>query len=84
MICDALKIPRDTFYNHVFRNKKDNTWYSKRKEELRMRIQEIYNENNQILGAGKIATIMRNEGAKVSEDMVRTLTRDMEIGRSVR
>lgn len=49
-----------------------------------MRIQEIYDENNQILGAGKIAAIMRNEGAKVSEDMVRTLTRDMGIGRSVR
>ena len=80
MICDALKIPRGTFYNHVFRNKKDNTWYSKRKEELRMRIQEIYDENNQILGAGKIAAIMRNEGAKVSEEMVRTLMRDMGIG----
>lgn len=59
---------------------KDNTWYSKRKEELRMRIQEIYDENNQILGAGKIAAIMRNEGAKVSEEMVRTLMRDMGIG----
>lgn len=80
MICDALNIPRGTFYNHVFRNKKDNTWYSKRKEELRMRIQEIYDENNQILGAGKIAAIMRNEGAKVSEEMVRTLMRDMGIG----
>lgn len=45
-----------------------------------MRIQEIYDENNQILGAGKIAAIMRNEGAKVSEEMVRTLMRDMGIG----
>ena len=84
MICDALKNPRGTFYNHVFRNKKDNTWYSKRKEELRMRIQEIYDESNQILGVGKIAAIMRNEGAKVSEEMVRTLMRDIGIGRSVR
>ena len=54
MICDALDIPRGTFYNHVLRNKKDNTWYAKRKEELRIRIQEIYDESNQIFGAEKI------------------------------
>ena len=80
MICDALDISRGTFYNHIFRNKKDNTWYSRRKEELRIRIQEIYDESNQIFGAGKIATVMRNEGIKVSEEMVRILMRDMGIG----
>ena len=79
MICDALDISRGTFYNHIFRNKKDNTWYSKRKEELRIRIQEIYEESNQIFGAGKIAAVMRNEGIKVSEEMVRNLMRDMGI-----
>ncbi len=80
MICDALQIPRGTFYNHIFRNKRDNTWYSKRKEELRIRIQEIYDESNQIFGAGKIAAVMRSEGIKVSEEMVRTLMSDMGIG----
>ncbi len=44
MICDALKVPRGTFYNHIFRNKRDNTWYAKRREEFRIRIQEIYDE----------------------------------------
>lgn len=34
MICVALKVSRGTFYNHIFRNKRDNTWYSKRCEEL--------------------------------------------------
>ena len=29
VICDAFDIPRGTFYNHVLRNKKDNTWYAK-------------------------------------------------------
>ena len=29
MIYDALKVPRGTLYNHIFRNKRDNTWYSK-------------------------------------------------------
>lgn len=79
MICDALKIPRGTFYNHILRNKKDNTWYSKRREELRIRIQEIYDESNQIFGAEKIAAVMKSEGIKVSKEMVRTLLHEMGL-----
>ncbi len=80
LICETLDIPRGTFYNHILRNKKDNTWYAKRKEELRIRIQEIYDENRQIFGADKIATIMKNEGIAVSKEMVRKLMREMGIG----
>lgn len=79
VICDAFDIPRGTFYNHVLRNKKDNTWYAKRREELRLRIQEIYDESNQIFGATKIAAVMKSEGFKVSNEMVRTLMRDMGL-----
>ena len=79
MICDALNISRGTFYNHVFRNKKDNTWYAKRREELRCRIQEIYDDSNQIFGAAKIAAVMRNQGIHVSEEMVRRIMRDMGL-----
>ena len=79
MICDALDIPRGTFYNHVLRNKRDNTWYAKRREELRVRIQEIYDENHQILGAAKIAAVMRNEGIHVSNEMVRRLMHEMGL-----
>ena len=69
VICDAFDIPRGTFYNHVLRNKKDNTWYAKRREELRLRIQEIYDESNQIFGAAKIAAVMKSEGFKVSNEI---------------
>lgn len=79
VICDAFDIPRGTFYNHVLRNKKDNTWYAKRREKLRLRIQEIYDESNQIFGAAKIAAVMKSEGFKVSNEMVRTLMRDMGL-----
>ncbi len=61
MICDALKVPRGTFYNHIFRNKRDNTWYAKRREEFRIKIQQIYDDNNQIFGAAKITAIMKEE-----------------------
>ena len=60
MICDALDIARETYYNHVLRNKRDNTWYAKRREELRIKIQEIFDENRQILGARKIAAVLKS------------------------
>ncbi len=79
MICDALDIARGTYYNHVLRNKRDNTWYAKRREELRIKIQEIFDETRQILGARKIAAILRNKGVKVSDEMVRELMKDMGL-----
>ena len=66
-------------YNHVLRNKRDNTWYAKRREELRIKIQEIFDENRQILGARKIAAILRNKDVKVSDEMVRELMKDMGL-----
>ena len=41
-LCDALMVPRGTFYNHLKRNKRDNSWYSQRLEVLRGQRQEIY------------------------------------------
>ena len=79
MICDALDIARGTYYNHVLRNKRDNTWYAKRREELRIKIQEIFDENHQIFGAEKIAAVLKSKGIKTSTKMVRELMRDMGL-----
>lgn len=79
MLCDALKVPRGTFYNFIFRNKRDNTLYSKRQEELRIKIQEIYDENNQIFGAEKITAVLKEQGYKTSNKTVRKLMRDMGL-----
>ena len=53
MICDALDIARGTYYNHFLRSKRDNTCYAKRREESRIQIQEIFDENHQIFGVKK-------------------------------
>ena len=79
MICEALSIDRGTFYNHISRNKRDNAWYAKRREELRLRIQEIYDESHQIFGSRKITAILRKEGHRVSEKMVGELMHEMGI-----
>lgn len=79
IICEALKVPRGTFYNYIFRNKRDNTWYSKRREQLRIKIQQIYDDNKQIFGAAKITAIMKEEGYRTSIGMVRELMHDMGL-----
>ena len=79
MICDALDIARGTYYNHVLRNKRDNTWYAKRREELRIQIQDIFEENHQIFGAEKIAAILKSRGIKTSTKLVRDLMCDMGL-----
>ncbi len=79
MLCEALKVPRGTFYNHILRNKRDNTWYAKRREENRATIQRIYDDSNQIFGAEKITAVMKSEGHRISADMVRQLMRDMGL-----
>ena len=79
MLCDALKVPRGTFYNHILRNKKNNTWYAKRREEFRAKIQQIYDDNNQIFGSGKICAVMKAKGYQISPEMVRELMRDMGL-----
>ncbi len=79
IICEALNIPKGTFYNHVYRNKRDNTWYAKRREALRLKIQEVYDDSHQIFGAAKIHAVLKNQGIKTSPETVRELMRDMGL-----
>ena len=79
MLCEALDVSRGTFYNHILRNKKEDTTYAARREQLKIKIKEVYDDYNQIFGAGKIAAVMKNEGYKVSEEMVLELMREIGI-----
>lgn len=79
VLCDALEVSRGTFYNFMLRNKRDNTWYAKRREELRQKIQEVYDESNQIFGAAKIVAVLKERGYNTSIKMVRELMRDMGL-----
>ena len=78
-LCDALMVPRGTFYNHIKRNKRDNSWYSQRREIIREQIQEIYDDNRQVFGSPKITAVLKSRGVRVSEGMVRQLMQDMGL-----
>lgn len=70
MFCEALQVPRGTFYNHIFRNKRQNNSYRKRCDELRIQVQRVYDESRQIYGAEKIAAVLKQEGIYTSKEMV--------------
>lgn len=65
--------------NFIFRNKRMHTWYAKRREQLRIEIQQIYDDSHQIFGASKICAVMKEKGYRVSKEMVLELMRDMGL-----
>lgn len=72
-LCEALEVPRGTFYNHIFRNKRGNAWFEKRRDEFRILIREVFDEYRQVLGAEKIRMILMQRGHQVSTKFVADL-----------
>ncbi len=79
VLCDALNIARGTFYNHLFRNKRGNSTYAKKREEVRIQIQNVFDDNGRVFGARKIQAILSNRGYTISEKLVAELMRDMGL-----
>ena len=75
-LCDALEVSRGTFYNHILRNKRNNTWYAKRRAKIEEKVREIYEENHQIFGADKICAILIQRGERVSKRFVTSIMQD--------
>jgi transposase InsO family protein len=79
VICEALDVPRGTFYNHIFRNKRSNSSYQFRRARLSEQIMQVYDESNQIFGANKIKAVLSERGITVSDKMVSELMGEMNI-----
>lgn len=75
----SMDVSRGTLYNYIFRNKRDNARYLKRRKELREMIQQVFDESKQIYGAGKITAALKESGYITSEKMVRYLMQEMEL-----
>lgn len=78
-LCDALEVSRGTFYNHILRNKRDNTWYTKRRTEIGEKVREIYEGNHQVFGADKICAIRNQQGERVSKRFVTSIMQDIGL-----
>lgn len=78
-LCEALDVPRGTYYNHILRNKRDNVWYKKREEEFRILIHDIFYEFDQVLGANKIQAILQQRGYSVTPKYVARIMQDLGL-----
>lgn len=78
-LCSALCVDRGTFYNHLKRNKKENSSYLLRRKEFSFKIKAIYDGSNGILGSNKIHHILKTNGDIISLKMVKNLMHSMGL-----
>ena len=79
VLCEALDVDRGTYYNHIFRNKKENASYQIRRSMLSEKIKDVFHDNNEIFGASKIKAILSEQGIVVSDKMVSQLMQEMNL-----
>lgn len=79
VLCEALDVPRGTFYNHIKRNKRGNSSYAKHREELREAIQDIFEESRQTFGSEKICAVLHERGYRAGTTLVRELMSEMGL-----
>ena len=75
-LCDALDVAKGSYYNHILRNKNEDTLAAKRIKELTPVVEEIYNGSKQTFGAGKITAIMNDRGYGTSQRTVTKIMRE--------
>lgn len=79
VLCDALCVSRGTFYNHIYRNKRNNSIHQIRRDQLSERIKVIYDNSNQIYGAKKVREVLATQGEFTSEKLVAQLMNEMNL-----
>lgn len=75
-LCEALNVDRGTFYNHIRRNKRENAWFAKRREEYRHIVQEVFDEYHQILGPEKLPAVLVERDCQVSTKFIASIMKE--------
>ena len=78
-LCEALCVAKGTYYNHILRNKRDQSSYAKKRNVLKPMIQKIFYDSKQVFGSGKITAILKDRGYRVSAKMVSALMHEMGL-----
>ena len=83
VLCEALEVDRGTFYNHIFRNKKQNTEFAEKKAMLTEMVREIYDSSRGVYGSDKILAVIRERGICTSVQTIRKIMKELGL-RSLR
>lgn len=79
VLCEALDVSRGTFYNHIKRNKRSNSSYAKHREELKVLIQDIFDESRQTFGSEKICAVLHECGHVAGTKLITELMQEMGL-----
>ena len=70
LLCKTMKVAKGSYYNHILRNKKENTKFEEKKRELKPIIEKIFDDSKQIYGVSKIHAILKDRGYIVGQNTV--------------
>ena len=70
LLCKTMKVAKGSYYNHIFRNKSENTKFEEKKRELAPVIEKIFNDSKQIYGTSKIHAILKDRGYIVGQNTI--------------
>lgn len=75
-LCEALDIPKGSYYNHLLRNKNANNTYAKHRDEIVPLVDKIFHESNEIYGAKKISKLIKEMGYTASTELVTSIMKE--------
>lgn len=78
-LCDAFSLSRGTYYNHLFRNKNEKSYFIQRRAMLCEKIQKIFDDSHQTYGIRRIHHSLQSDGIKVSKKLVSELMHEMGL-----
>ncbi len=76
LLCKTMKVAKGSYYNHILRNKNEDTLAAQKRAELTSVIEQIFHENHEIYGAGKIHAVLKERGYKISPNTVASIMHD--------
>ena len=78
VLCEALKLPRGTYYNRK-RNQGQMNSYQKSDEELKPLVEKVFHDNMDLLGRKPIKKKLQDMGINVSERRVARLMKELGL-----
>lgn len=76
LLCKTMKVAKGSYYNHILRNKNEDTLAAQKRAEITPIIQAIFEESQQVYGASKIHAILKDRGYQISPNTVADIMHD--------
>lgn len=76
LLCKTMKVAKGSYYNHILRNKNEDTLAAQKRAELMPIVEQIFHENLETYGTSKIHAVLKDRGYKISPNTVADIMHD--------